>query len=416
MPLPVRSLPVIQNWDCHGCSDCCRTYHVAVSDAEKKAIEAQGWESDRELGSVERIVWDRKAGGYRLNHRADGACVFLDEANRCRIHGKFGSTGKPLACRVFPFIPVPTGDHWRVGMRFACPSVADNKGRPLPQHAAEVREYTAALESSKPAVVPAPPLGPGQVVEWPDLIRFTKAIGELLATPGRRVERSLRGILAVVAECKRAKFDKLSGKRLDEFLGLISAVADDVPADPYSVLSPGWVGRMVFRNLLALYVRKDIGLNRGTMADRGPLARASAAWRFARGSGRIPPVHALIPDTTFEAVEAATGSLPDESEELLARYYRVKVESMQFCGATNHHLGFWDGLDSLILTYPAIRWLGRVLVIGGRSPADAIRLAVQMVDHNFGYNPLLGAGRQVWAVRTLDQKLELPRLVAWYSR
>ena len=40
MPMPVRSLPVVQNWDCGGCGECCRSYHVRVSDAERASLLA----------------------------------------------------------------------------------------------------------------------------------------------------------------------------------------------------------------------------------------------------------------------------------------------------------------------------------------------------------------------------------------
>ena len=70
MPLPVKSLPVVQNWDCHGCGDCCKTYHVRVSDVEKARIESQNWATD--LPGVEPIVWDRHEKGFRLNHTLMG--------------------------------------------------------------------------------------------------------------------------------------------------------------------------------------------------------------------------------------------------------------------------------------------------------------------------------------------------------
>ena len=35
------------------------------------------------------------SSAYRLNHRADGACVFLGPDNRCRIHEKHGPAAKP---------------------------------------------------------------------------------------------------------------------------------------------------------------------------------------------------------------------------------------------------------------------------------------------------------------------------------
>src|SRR5262249_10900830 len=126
MSLPIRTLPVLQNWDCHVCGTCCKEYQVTVSDDERRRIEAQGWDRATDLGGLARFVrrgwlWMRR---YTLNHGADGSCVFLSENGRCRIHERHGYEAKPLPCRLFPFVLVPTSDHWRVGMRFACPSAA----------------------------------------------------------------------------------------------------------------------------------------------------------------------------------------------------------------------------------------------------------------------------------------------------
>ena len=46
MGWPVRHLPVIQQWDCHGCGECCREYEVHVTEAERQRILGQGWEND----------------------------------------------------------------------------------------------------------------------------------------------------------------------------------------------------------------------------------------------------------------------------------------------------------------------------------------------------------------------------------
>ena len=397
MPHPVRSLPVIQNWDCHGCSDCCRTYHVRVTPDEKAAIDGQNW-----ADVPEAVVWDAKNAEFQLNHKPDGACVFLGDDNRCRIHAKFGPLGKPLACRVYPFVPVPCGDHWRAGLRFACPSAAKNEGANFAAHLAEIQRHVADMEVG---VMPAAPeLQPGQNAAWPDLTRFADAVLFLLAKPDP-VERKLRRVLNLARLCRAAKFEAVRGPRLGEFLKLVLPEVNALPVEP----PPGWVGRMVFRQLVALYARKDVGLSRGRMAEGGVFGRLAAGWGFARGTGRIPRIHGLIPEgTTFVAAEAPAGPLAPDAEELLSRYYRVKVESMQFCGAANHGLNFWDGLDSLIVAFPATLWLARVL--GG----DVSR-ALRIVDDNFGYNPLLSRSRQAWAVQLLNAKRELPKLVAWYG-
>ena len=43
MPLPVRHLPVLQNWDCRGCTNCCHDYRVYLSDAERGRLAIQIW-------------------------------------------------------------------------------------------------------------------------------------------------------------------------------------------------------------------------------------------------------------------------------------------------------------------------------------------------------------------------------------
>src|SRR5437016_2415053 len=100
MPLSVRALPVLQNWDCHGCTACCREYIVHVTDEERRRIEEQGWAKRPEFAGVPLF---KRLGGWRgrwaLNQKG-GGCVFLDEGGRCRIHEEFGSAAKPLACRI----------------------------------------------------------------------------------------------------------------------------------------------------------------------------------------------------------------------------------------------------------------------------------------------------------------------------
>src|SRR5262249_22036867 len=116
MSWPVRHLPVVQNWDCHACTNCCREYAVPVTTEDHQRIAAQGWE--REPDFQNRPIFVRVSGRlwgpkrYRLYHHEDGRCLFLSDEGRCRIHERFGADAKPLACRVFPFALVPAGDHW----------------------------------------------------------------------------------------------------------------------------------------------------------------------------------------------------------------------------------------------------------------------------------------------------------------
>lgn len=429
MALPVRSLTVLQKWDCGGCTACCRQYHVSVTAEERARIEAQGWSAEPDLRGIPFFV---RTGGwfsssYRLNHRStDSACVFLGPDQRCRIHVKFGSAAKPLACRIYPYSLVPAGDHWMLGLRFACPAAADNNGRELAEHLPEARELATILESQIGTAVQEmkpPPLRSSQSVSWNDLFRIVTAVSNLLADESCTVERRWRKVLFLIDTLRQAKFDgggdpkkAVTGGRLSELLHVLAGAADDeIPLSPHDVPRPGWVGRMIFRQIVALYARKDSGSDRGP-AQASALGRISAAIRFARSSGPIPRLHAAMGTATFADAEKPLAKLSDHATSLLTRWARVKVESGQFCGPTNFGLPLWDGLESLATAFAAAMWLARALHAGGRQHDDAVTLAVRIVDDNFGFNKLLGSTRQKTALRLLGSKGELPRLVAWYGK
>src|SRR5687768_7093636 len=218
MSLPIVHLPVLQNWDCHVEGSCCKEYLVTVSDEERSRIEAQGWDPEKDLGGLKPF---RQSGPpwsprHHLNHRADGSCVFLSEQGRCRIHERHGYETKPLPCRLFPFVLVPQGDRWGVSVRFACPSAASNRGRPLAQHDAELQQFAEMLAQREGLklqpdgnLVPPPLLQTGQRVDWPDLRRFTQALLRLLRDRGERFEKRMRTSLAFAALCRQAKYDQI---------------------------------------------------------------------------------------------------------------------------------------------------------------------------------------------------------------
>ena len=39
MSLPVKTLPVVQNWDCQATGSCCKEYVITLSDDEVKRID-----------------------------------------------------------------------------------------------------------------------------------------------------------------------------------------------------------------------------------------------------------------------------------------------------------------------------------------------------------------------------------------
>jgi lysine-N-methylase len=422
MSLPIRHLPVFQNWDCHVCGNCCKEYIVTITPEERARIESQSWEGDEVVGG--RPLF-RKAGPYwsrrdQLNYRPDGSCVFLGPTGRCRIHERFGYEAKPLPCRLFPFVLVPVGDHWRVSLRFACPSTAANKGRNIPQHVDALRAFANEIAAREglgrsPGTKQRPPLlQRGQRVSWPDLLKFVQTLVQIMREPEDRVERRLRKIVALADVCRQARFDQVTGSRLGEFLHMVRiSLEEEVPVDPTTVRPPSWIGQLLFRQAAALFSRKDRGPDKGA-AQRNRLTLMLAAWRFARGDGPVPRLHAKMADTTFAEIELASADLTPEAEKILERYYVIKLESLQFCGAAQFGMPFWEGLEMLCLTFPILLWTVRAMRDLPRE--EAVCLALTIVDDHFGYNRVLKSQRQRIGFKLLARTGELSRLIAWYGR
>jgi lysine-N-methylase len=315
---------------------------------------------------------------------------------------------------------IPAGDHWRVGMRFACPSAAENKGRAIREHAESLREFADLLArreglDGKPEGALRPPRLQGRLrLDWPDLLRLVHTLSMILRNPKDRMERRLRKCLALAELCKQARLDHIKGKRFDELMQLLAlSLEDQVPIEPSALPPPSWVGRVLFRLAVAIFTRKDHGPDSG-LARQGRRALLGAAWRFAVGRGSVPRMHRKIPETTFEQVETAAGPLPADVEAILERYYTIKVESLQFCGAANLRLPVWEGLEVLSLTFPMLMWVMRTM--RDLPPAVAVTRALTIVDDHFGFNPVLGTLRQRLSFRILSATGQFQRLIAWYAR
>jgi lysine-N-methylase len=419
MAIPVLHLPVLQNWDCQATGTCCHEYTVPVTDEERRRITSQGWQKS-ELGGLRpfrRRGWFR--GSYALNHRADGACVFLSANGRCRIHERHGYDTKPLACRLYPFVLVPVADHWRVSLHFTCPSAAASKGRPLAEHLTDLSglgEHLAErerLSTGNVNLVPPPLLVANQHLDWPDLLVLVDHLLAVLHDRTDALERRWRKCLLIADLLRQTRLDQLPDGARRQTWSIVTTAAADLPRDPHQVAAPSALGRVLFRLAAALCTRKDRGPNRGPAA-KGWLALASSVIRFANGSGFVPRMNRLVPEATFEQGETPLGPLNEGASAILERYYAVKVAALQFCGPAAYGLPFWEGLEALAVTLPLILWLIRLN--RDLPQEEAVLRALTIVDGHFGSSPLLASRRLRLGFQALARRGELSRLIAWYSR
>lgn len=418
-------LPTLQNWSCHSCSGCCRQHGIAITEDEQRRIAAQGWTPADGISAGQPLFvrmgrWPGKRW-WRLAHQPDGRCVFLDDQGLCRIHARFGEPAKPLACRIYPYAFHPAGKKVVVSLRFSCPSVVRNQGRSVAAQSRDLRDLSRQVVPENVTRARPPLLKPGVRLEWEDILRIVAALESAFAAGSAPVAVRLLRNLQLIDLLEKCKLDTIRGERLTELLGLLGAAAEgDVPddLDLGALPPPSRLGRMQFRLLCGHYARKD---SYGTI-DRslsGRLHLFRAALKLARGSGMLPRLQASFPAAPFESLERPCGPLSPEAEEILGRYYRIKLRGLHFCGAAYYHRPLIEGFRSLALVYPAVLWIARWLAAAGgreRPTTDDVAAALAQVDHHHGYSPALGGFTARSRVKTLATLGDISRLCAWYAR
>ena len=408
--------PSFQNWSCQGCGECCRGYHlVRISPEEKQRIEAQGWKTTDGVEPDAMIV--PEGSRFRLGHQASGACVFLDDTGRCRIHARFSEAAKPLACRLYPFAIHPAGDKLVVSLRFSCPSAAANHGKAVPAQLAELRELATEFVPADFQGIPPPPVLKTERLGWPDFLRFVARLDATLADASVPMTLKLLRALHWLGAVEKAEFDQIAGPAADEILtALAQSAKEKLPEVPRTMAVPSRLGRFFFRTLVMQYARRD------TLQDREAGLRwqmLAAVLRFARATGRVPKLQSGFPEADFATIEKPFGPLPPEAEALLTRFFRVKVQGLHFCGRAYYDVPLVEGFRSLALTYPVILWLAHWFAAGEGSAALSaahVARAITVADHHHGYLPLLGSRGFRWRVRLLAQRDDIVRLCLWCSR
>jgi len=413
MKLSRLEMPAGQNWSCHGCSDCCRgQLLITLSTEEKQRIEQQNWTAAEGVEPSKMIV--SGLNHYRLGHQADGACVFLDAAGRCRIHARFGEAAKPLACRLYPLVIHPAGKKLLIGLRFSCPSAARNQGQPLAEQGTEIQKLARLVVPEDYQTIPPPPVAIEPGLDWPDFLRFTHWLDQTLAPENAPVALKLLRALHWLAMVEKGCLDQITGEGADEILeALVKSAAEKIPQLPVDREPPSGFGRLFLRLLVLEHARTV------TVADRD--LRSGHRWkmlmaviRFARSSGQTPALREGLPSVKFADIEKSFGPLSPGAEALLTRYFRVKIESLHFCGKAYYDRPLIEGFRNLALMYPIVIWLARWLAVSdGRAEltdADMVK-AVSLADYQYSYSPYLG-----WRTRLLQQRNDIAQLCSWYAR
>ncbi len=415
MTLRIRTLPIVERWDCGACGDCCRGPIIRLSDDELRRIRQQGWHQHPEYRGVRIVERDGLLKRrYRLVHRSDGNCVFLAADGRCRIHSDHGEAAKPLPCRLFPLQLVPLEDHAYLTLRRYCPSAAADAGREVKQYLGIVREL-AQRHHLAPKGTRPPAVLPRQRRSWKDTLRIAEVIERLMLDnrypPVRRLAHGLR-FCELLEMCR---LRKLPSERLGPLLAMLETSAVEETNELFrDRRPPGKAAAGLFRQIAFEYIRLHPKLiTQESWSER--LRLLGRAIAFGRGKGRVPQVHTSFPETTFKELERPLGHLAVDVLHPLTTYFEAAAASKHYALLGRRKWPLVESFRALATSYPVAMWILR-LACGDRPPAveDVIDV-VGAIDRGQGYAPLVGRRHRV-RINALARLGELPRLAIWYAR
>ncbi|MCC6126921.1 MAG: YkgJ family cysteine cluster protein [Pirellulales bacterium] len=415
MPLPIKTLPILERWDCHGCGICCRGAAVLLSETDLKRLRAQRWEKHPDFRGKKIIVrlglFDRR---FRLAHRKDGACVFQDADKLCRIHREFGYDAKPHVCRMAPLQMIPLENFVYVTLRRYCPSAAADKGRTLKEQLDEFRRLALANDAVPEPTSP-PKLTRRHRRTWKDAMAVAGALENLMLDERYPLVRRLIHGLEFCRLLEGCRLKKIQGRRLAELLSVLQTSAVEAAGVFFeNRQSPGRTAYRWFRQIALEYLRLHPDfLPETSWRERGRIFHAALA--YARGKGRVPCFRMNFPPATFAELERPLGPLPDEVLQPLTRYFERATVSLRYAMFKGGRWSLTEGFQALALGFPVALWMLR-FACGPRAPEaqDAVNV-VMMLDRGETNASFVGLQHR-WRTNSLMDDHQLSRLTAWYAR
>lgn len=415
MNLPIKTLPILEQWDCGSCGNCCRGSVIPLSDDDLRRIESQDWDAHPDFALVRTIIrpgWFGKR--HQLAKRADGSCVFLTQDNRCRIHEEHGPDAKPLVCQMYPLQLVPHEKRAILTLRRSCPSAAADNGQSLQDHLKAVRQLAKQGQLLDKAVR-APAITSRYRGSWSEALIVAGAIERLLTDERFPLVRRLVHGARFCALLDQCKLKRLEESQLPELMEILEDGSRQEVGELFrEQQAPRRAIATLFRQTAAEYLRLHSSYRvTDSWRERWRLTRAAVA--IARGRGVAPSIHAALPEVTFQALEEPLGHMSQEVQQPFVRMYEANAGSLQYTIAARPSWSIVESFRAFALAYPVALWIMRWCT-NGREPTidDAIEM-VTIMDRGQGHDSLTGAQHRR-RVSMIAQTAELERMIVWYAR
>lgn len=389
---------------------------MQLREDDLRKLRDQKWEE--RLGEPVTVAF---RGEMYLRQREDGSCMFLMDDGRCRIHAEFGFTEKPIACQLFPFVPLPATDGVRVGLSFACSSVLANKGADLSAHARELARMVKALPEIDENPIP-PMLNESLRASREEVKSIEQHVDRWLAHEELDLPTKLDGLAWVCDMLGRAQLDKVRNER---FADLLDTLFGALPAElaHHPIAPAAYRQRKLFRQ--AVFARTEdpkIGRVRQAGRIRTAISQFLRSHRFAKGSGIAPMIGEGWPDDVdlaqVESIDAARDVNEARAiEELIIRYARVTILGGRAWGFGYYGWPVILGLKTLALNLACTGWLARLHAAGVGRDAIAledVQAALGRIDRTAGRAKWLSTPTEKLRLKYLSMDDGLRRLLAAY--
>jgi lysine-N-methylase len=403
------TLPILEQWDCHHCTACCRETTIQLNLDDLSRLKQQRWDQHpqyRGIKILRRASW--LTGAAVLAHQADGSCVFLTESGRCRIHEVFGPDAKPFMCRLFPLQVVTTDREACATVLRSCPSAAADRGRPLDQHLTFLKRLLGD-NFERRATATAPPILRRTKRNWNDFYRLVEALQRLLVDSRLPLVRRLVHALRFCTLLEQCKLSRIETESIAELTRLLEqAASHDVGKlfQDRQPLAPSTA--RLFRRLGAHFIRCFPGGRPSrTIFDHWRVLRLSG--RLARTTTLFPELHPQFPAVEVDRLERPLGPLAADVLQPLSRFYESHAVSKRYILAQPTR-PVVDSVRRLVFAFPMALWMLRWLAVDREPVAEDMAQIVVALERGFVL-PALNR-----AAGFMAESGQLERLLAWYSR
>lgn len=352
-------------FDCSGCANCCLEWPVPITGKDLERISKLPF-SDPAVNfkALKSRHENFQSFSHTLEKRSDGRCSFLSEDKLCSLHKDFGVESKPSMCRLFPYSFTVTPDAVRASLSFASSAVLLNSGTLLcrqTEHLAAQFQIFQSLFEPNAQLWHKLQIIDGWALSFEEFQKIERHFESFIYGASYAEEKVPRDVCG--------QFDKMSAL-------LLESLPDPRQAErePGLESRPKIVDQILLKHLERLYFPDDLFANEKFDLDAQLFLQeiVSAPQVVSFGQGKS--------ERRFsDLIKIRLGRLSDELEELLDRFFYVRIFARLYFGPGFHHLSLLAGVHHLQILYVLLRLkLKQLLLLNARDSLNFEHLSELM--------------------------------------